>query len=132
MKEQYIHIDEYGNKRYYKDRKMTILHRLGGGPAVEYADGGKAWYVDGQLHRLDGRPAIEGAKGYKLWYVNGRLHRLDGPAVQYTNGHKAWYVDGKRLSEEAFNALTAPTIELTLEEIAAKFGIDVSKLKIKK
>jgi len=132
MKEQYIHIDEYGHKRYYKDRKMTILHRLGGGPAVEYADGGKAWYVDGQLHRLDGRPAIEGAKGYKLWYVNGRLHRLDGPAVQYTNGHKAWYVDGKRLSEEAFNALTAPTIELTLEEIAAKFGIDVSKLKIKK
>jgi len=132
MKEQYIHIDEYGNKRYYKDRKMTILHRLGGGPAVEYADGGKAWYVDGQLHRLDGRPAIEGAKGYKLWYVNGRLHRLDGPAVQYTNGHKAWYVDGQRLSEEQFNALTAPALELTLEDVAAKFGVDVNKVKIKK
>jgi len=107
MKEQYIHIDEYGNKRYYKDRAMTIRHRLNG-PAIEGAEGGKAWYVDGQHHRLDG-PAIECAGGYKLWYV-----------------------DGQRLTEVEFNALTAPTIELTLEEIASKFGVDVSKVKIKK
>jgi len=108
MQEQYIHIDEYGHKRYYKDRKMNMLHRLDGRPAVEYADGGKAWYVDDHLHRLDG-PAIEGA-----------------------NGHQAWYVDGKHLSEKQFNALTATTIELTLEDIASKFAVDVSKLKIKK
>jgi len=107
QQEQYIYIDKYGSKRYYKDLKMTILHRLDG-PAIEYSNGRKSWYVDGQLHRLD------------------------GPAIEYTNGHKAWCVDGKRLTEEAFDALTAPTIELTLEEIASKFGVDVSKVKIKK
>jgi hypothetical protein len=108
MKDQYIHTNKYGSKIYYKDRAMTVLHRLGGGPAVEHADGGKAWYVDGQRHRLD------------------------GPAVEEADGSKAWYVDGKHLSEKAFNALSAPTLELTLEQIAAKFGVDVSKVKIKK
>jgi len=130
MNEQYIHINKHGSKIYYKDRATTILHRLDG-PAVEYANGIKEWYVDGQLHRLDG-PAVEGANGYKAWYVDGQLHRLDGPAIECTGGYKAWYVDGKRLTEEAFNALTAPTVELTLEQIAVKFGVDVSKIKIKK
>jgi len=132
QQEQYIHINQYGNKIYYKDRAMTKLHRLDGRPAVEYADGSKAWYVDGQLHRLDGRPAIEAADGSKYWFVDGQLHRLDGPAVQYADGRKYWYVDGKSLTEKQFNALTAPAFELTLEEIAVKFGVDVSKVKIKK
>ena len=131
QQEQYIHINQYGNKIYYKDREMTIAHRLDGRPAVEFADGSKSWYVDGQLHRLDG-PAFEAANGCKYWYVGGQLHRLDGPAVQYADGRKYWFVDGKRLSEEAFDALTAPTIELTLEQIASKFGVDVNKVKIKK
>jgi hypothetical protein len=107
QQEQYIHINEYGSKFYYKDRAMTILHRLDG-------------------------PAFEGAWGNKAWYVNDKLHRLDGPAVEHANGYKAWYVDGKRLSEEKFNALTVPAFELTLEQIASKFGVDVSKVKIKK
>jgi phage gp46-like protein len=153
MQEQYIHIDEYGSKIVYKDREMKIYHRLDGpaiecadgdrawwlddklhrldGPAFEYADGSKAWFVDGKRHRLDG-PAIEYADGSKLWYVDGKLHRLDGPAVEYADEDKAWYVNGKRLTEEQFNALTAPTLELTLEDIAAKFGVDVGKIKIVK
>jgi hypothetical protein len=152
MQEQYIHIDEYGNKIVYKDREMKICHRLDGqavehadggkewwqdgkrhrtdGPAVEYASGCKAWFVNGKRHRLDG-PAVEYASGCKEWFVNGDLHRLDGPAVEYADGSKLWYVDGERLSEEAFNALTKP-IELTLEDIAAKFDVDVGKIKIKK
>jgi len=130
MKEQYIHINQYGNKIYYKDRAMNIFHRLDG-PAIEYTNGHKAWYVDGQLHRLDG-PAVESANGHKAWYVDGQLHRLDGPAYEHAEGGKAWYVDGKCLTEVEFNALTAPTMELTLEEIAAKFGVDASKIKIKK
>jgi len=43
-----------------------------------------------------------------------------------------WYIDGKCLTEVEFNDLTAPTLELTLEQIAVKFGVDVSKIKIKK
>lgn len=59
------------------------------------------------------------------------LHRTDGPAVEDASGNKKWYVDGKELSEKAFKALTKP-IELTLKDIAAKFGVDVGKIKIKK
>jgi len=39
-KEQYIQIID-GNKFYYKDKAMTIPHRLDG-PAFEWADGHKA------------------------------------------------------------------------------------------
>jgi len=153
QEQQYIWIDEYGNKCYYKDRKMTIYHRLDG-PAVEGANGYKAWYVDDKLHRLDG-PAIEGTNRYKewyvdgkrhrldgpaviwsngdkAWYVDGKCHRLDGPAIEWADGYKSWYVDGKLLTEEEFNALTASPLELTLEQITAKYGVNVSKLKIKK
>jgi len=128
--EQYICIDKDGDKYYYKDKAMTMLHRLDG-PAVEYTNRYKAWYVDGKRHRLDG-PAFEWFDGHKEWYVDGKRHRLDGPAYERANGYKAWYVDGKELSEEQFLALSAPTLELTLEQIAAKFGVDVSKVKIKK
>jgi hypothetical protein len=107
QEQQYIWIDEYGNKCYYKDRKMTMLHRFDG-------------------------PAVEWSNGDKVWWVNGKKHRLDGPAVEGVDGIKAWYVDGEYLTERRFNALSAPKIELTLDEIAAKFGVDASKLKIKK
>jgi len=130
QQEQYIHIDTDNYKSYYKDRAMTILHRLDG-PAFEYIDDGKVWWVDGKRHRLDG-PAVEYADGYKAWYVDDKRHRLDGPAIEWADGSKAWYVDGEELTEKQFNALTAPTVELTLEDVAAKFGVDVNKVKIKK
>ena len=104
--EQYIWIDEYDNKCYYKDRKMTIYHCLDG-------------------------PAIEWSSGSKFWYVDDKLHRLDGPAIEWADGDKEWYVNGEYLTEEQFNTLSAQKIELTLEDIAAKFGVDASKVKIK-
>jgi len=73
--------------------------------------------------------------GTKRYYKDREMkirHRLDGPAYEWSTGGKEWFVDGKPLSEREFNALTAPTLELTLEQIAAKFGVDASKLKIKK
>ena len=152
MKEQFIHINEYGYKYYYTDRKMKIRHREDG-PAIEYANGDKSWYINGKLHREDG-PAIEYTTGYKTWYINGELHREDGPAVVYADGSKAWfingklhredgpavecadgskawYINGKRLTKEEFDARMNP-VELTLDEIAKKFGVSVDKLKIKK
>jgi hypothetical protein len=107
MTPQYILINEYGNKYYYKDKQMTIFHREDG-PAVEYADGDK------------------------FWYINGKRHREDGPAMEYTDGAKFWYINGKGLTKKEFLERTAPEIILTMDEIAAKLGIDVSKLKIKK
>ena len=61
-------IDDSGNKYWYKEG-TTIYHRLDG-PAVEYSDGGRAWFVNGKYHRIDG-PAIEYANGIILWYING-------------------------------------------------------------
>ena len=46
-KEQYIHINEYGHKFYFKDQQMTIFHRLDG-PAIEWSDWSKEFYVDGK------------------------------------------------------------------------------------
>ena len=45
MEEQYITTNTAG-KYYYKDKAKTILHRTDG-PAVEYADGDRSWYVNG-------------------------------------------------------------------------------------
>ena len=76
------------------------LHRLDG-PAVEYANGSKEWWVDGNLHRLNG-PAVEYADGSKAWWVDGKLHRLDGPAREWANGHKEWWADHENLTEQEF------------------------------
>lgn len=37
--------------------------------SILFANGTKMWWVDGQLHRLDG-PAVEYADGSKEWYIN--------------------------------------------------------------
>ena len=108
MTPQYIEINTLGNKFYYKDKQMTILHREDG-------------------------PAAEWSYGDKAWYINGERHREDGPAIEFSNGHKAWYLNGgEPLTESEFLKRTAPEIVLTMDEIAAKLGIEVSKLKIRK
>jgi hypothetical protein len=107
MTPQYIVINSSGSKFYYKDREMKIFHREDG-------------------------PALSYRHGDKLWYLNGQPHREDGPAVEYCSGEKAWYLNGKLLSKREFLKRTAKEIVLTMDEIAAKFGIEVSKLKIVK
>ena len=105
---QYITIAENRFKYYFKDKQMTIYHREDG-PAIEHTD------------------------EYKAWYINGERHREDGPAIEFSNGHKAWYLNGgEPLTESEFLKRTSPEIVLTMDEIAAKLGVDVSKLKIKK
>lgn len=69
------------------------LHRKGS-PAIEYANGSKAWYINGKLHREDG-PSIENANGDKEWHINGKLHRENGPAIESTSGMKQWWIDGR-------------------------------------
>jgi hypothetical protein len=70
------------------------------GPAIEYPDGSKFWYLNGKLHRVDG-PAIEDANGAKRWFMNGKCHRVDGPAVEYATGSKCWYLNGVQYYTEA-------------------------------
>ncbi len=129
QKEQFIHIDTDGNKFYFSDREMSVRHREDG-PAIEHANSDKEWWLNGKLHREDG-PAYEAADGYKEWFINGKLHREDGPAIEYAHGSKEWRLNGGKLTEEEFNARMNP-VELTLDQIAAKFGVSVDQLKIKK
>ncbi len=81
------------------------LHRLDE-PAIEYFDGRREWWFDGQRHRVDG-PAVEAADGTKYWFVNGILHRLDGPAIEFDGGDKKWLINGVyyESEEEWFNKL---------------------------
>ena len=64
------------------------------GPAIEWADGSKEYFVNGRRHRTDG-PAVEYSDGSKAWYFNDKLHRTDGPAVEWADGTKQWFLNGK-------------------------------------
>ena len=86
--------------------------------------------AQGQLHRLDG-PAVEWADGSKAWWQNNRRHRLDGPAREWADGTNEWWQNGVKMTEKEFLAKTQSK-ELTMDEIAARFGIPVEQLKIKK
>ena len=84
------------------------------------------------LHREDG-PAYEGTGGFiKEWRIDNNLHREDGPAIEWSWGGRSWYINGEKLTEQEFLKRTAKETILTRDEIAAKFGIEVGKLKIAK
>ena len=51
-----------------KDWRNTPKNYTG---IVEWPDGAKQWYLNGQYHRIDG-PAIEREDGTKYWYLNGK------------------------------------------------------------
>jgi hypothetical protein len=53
----------------------------------------------GYLHRTDG-PAIEYHDGTKSWYINGKLYREDGPAIVWNDGTREWYLYGKYYTED--------------------------------
>ena len=124
MQEYKVQVFDNGNQKWFQNGE---LHRLDG-PAIEHANGDKAWYINGERHREDG-PAIEYANGDRSWYINGKRHREDGPAIEHANGYKKWYINGECLAEVEFNARMNP-VELTLDEIAAKFGVSVDQVKI--
>jgi len=55
--------------------------------------GNKFWKLpSGKFHRKDG-PAIEYSNGNKYWYINGKLHIENGPTCKCNNGYKAWYIN---------------------------------------
>ena len=54
-------------------------------------------------HCEDG-PAIEYADGTKCWFVNGQRHRLNGPAIEYADGDKEWWYKGKQISKKEFDS----------------------------
>ena len=150
IKKYYVTVDEEGNTRWFKDAMCTIRHREDGpaieyangtkrwyqngelhrenGPAIEYTDGHKEWCQNGQRHRIDG-PAIEFKTGGKIWWQNGQRHRTDGPAVEWADGTKHWYINGEELTEAEFLAATQPAVELTVADIEKLVGKHVKIIK---
>ena len=67
--------------------------------------GNKIWRNEnGELHREDG-PAIEYTDSSKEWWIDGKRHRSDGAAIEYGNGYRSWYYHGKYInchSQEEF------------------------------
>jgi hypothetical protein len=59
-----------------------------------YSHSTRFWFNDNnELHRTDG-PAAEWANGDREWWVNGLLHRADGPAIEWEDGDREWYFNG--------------------------------------
>jgi hypothetical protein len=58
----------------------------------------------GQYHRLDG-PAREWPDGSKVWWINDKIHRLDGPAIIFTEQDKHWYLNYKIYPKSRHNRL---------------------------
>ena len=74
------------------------IHRLGGKPAIECADGSKEYWENGRRHRLGGKPAIEYADGYKAYYENDiQLTKAEAEAKR---NPKADPCDGKLVTIE--------------------------------
>ena len=63
-----VTVDNNGIVSWYNERDE--LHREGGLPAVEGSDGYKAYYEHGKRHRLDG-PAVEYHNGRKEYWIDG-------------------------------------------------------------
>ena len=73
--------------------------------------GNKIWYNEqNQYHRDDG-PAVEWADGSKEWWLNGNLHREDGPAVEYADGYKEWRLNGELYTEEEWMLRTLQHVD---------------------
>ena len=92
------------------------------GPAVEYADEYKAYYINGKRHREDG-PAIEYANGDKYYYLNGKLHREDGPATEYENGNKYYYIKDIQITKEEFDNRNKSCIDKIIEIEGVKYKL---------
>jgi len=100
--------------------------------------GDKYWYNGKrELHREDG-PAIEYSNGIKYWWLNGELHREDGPAIEYENGDKEWWLNGVKYSEQEFNEKMKSThtdknpdlnkLKMDLEKLYSQFENVKSKI----
>ena len=104
-----VTVNDKGTTRWYNAKDE--YHRVGG-PAIEFSDGGKQWFIEGKRHRIDG-PAIEFADGTKEWFIEDKRHRIDGPAIERYDiskklGKKYYYL-GKYIdcnsNEEYFKLL---------------------------
>lgn len=110
-------VDGNGNVTYMNKSR---LHREDG-PAREFSNGDKEWWVDGLLHRVDG-PAIDRVNGQQFWYIKGLLHREDGPAAIYPNSSATHYLNGRSIEVNEFNKFVRDSRRLKALDALEKFA----------
>jgi hypothetical protein len=86
-------VEVYEDIVYWKNEEGQY-HRLGGLPAIEWADGSKEYYENGKHHRLGGLPATEWADGNKVYWENG-IQLTEAEAEVKRNPKSADPCDGK-------------------------------------
>jgi hypothetical protein len=59
-------------------------------------------FKDDKLHSYNDLPAVEYADGTKYWYKNGEIHRLTGSAISYSY-REAYYINDKELTKDEYN-----------------------------
>ena len=91
-------------------------------------DGTIKFLQQGKLHRLDG-PAIEYLDGHKEWWLNGKLHRLDGPAIEFIDGHTAYVIEGTHFNKASFIKATQPVKELSIQQLEDILGYKIKVIK---
>jgi hypothetical protein len=90
---------------------------------VEVTEFDTRWYnLKDELHREDG-PAVEYLDGYKAYYINGKRHREDGPAIENENRGEAYYINDQYLTEQEFNNRTNPCINKVVEIDGVKYKL---------
>jgi hypothetical protein len=63
-----MEVDQRGNKFWRVPYPYLVYHRTGG-PAIEWVDGDKWWFLNGEHHRTDG-PAVECMDGSTQWWLH--------------------------------------------------------------
>ena len=95
MLKNYTKVKVDGNKLYLNDEGK--LHRLDG-PAFEYSDGSKLWYINGICHQnID--PSYEYLDGTKQWFFKGQSHRIGG---SFNSAGEYWYIHGKKYTKRKY------------------------------
>lgn len=84
-------------------------HHRADGPAIEWSDGTKEWFIHGRRHRIGGPAYEDGVNNTRQWWVDGKCHRTDGAAVEYGDGSRDWWVDGERWFVRTIEELKART-----------------------
>lgn len=98
-----------------KDSKGNVVHR-------KDSDGYESWY---EYDENNNEIHYKNTNGYEVWYEYDENNNIIHTKNSF--GSEAWYDSrGNRISNP--NLVT----EVTLEDIAKKFGVDVKSLKIKK
>ena len=105
MKAQYIEITDLGNKFYFSDKNMLIHHREDG-PAIEWDDGDKEWWINDERHREDG-PAIEMQNGCKKWWFLNDIEYSEEEFNKKMNRAKTISINGREFTIEELNSLIA-------------------------